>query len=113
MATGARLLSVQSSMGNISGVAQDAVVCTGTRGAVLGSSLMIFDLGLLPGNPLLSETHMGFRPRDLEITPDGSLLVVRGGHPSGGAPGGMGVFDLASGGSGFNPSDGLEILFGV
>lgn len=97
MATGALITTVSASMGSISGVSQDAAVCTDSRAAVLGSSLMIFDLGLLPANPLLSETHMGWRPRDLAITPDGSLLVVRGGHPSQGAGGGQAIFDLATG----------------
>lgn len=97
MSTGALLTSVMSTGSTVSGVCQDAVVCTDTRAAVLGSSLMIFDLGLLPGNPLLAETSMGSRPRDLELTPDGTLLAVRGGHETPGPGPRMAIFDMNTG----------------
>ncbi len=96
MATGAHVLSVPSTGGAWSGVCQDAVVATDSRAALIGSTLMIFDMTLLPGNPLLAEHPVGVRPRDLEITPDESMLVVRGGHEWQGA-GGLSIYDLNTG----------------
>ena len=100
MATGALITTVMGASldpFHLTGVAQDAVVCTDTRAATLGTSLMIFDLTLLPASPLLTEYDLGRRPRDFEITPDGSLLVVRGGAPGPFAPGGLFIFELAAG----------------
>jgi hypothetical protein len=96
MHTGAKLAHVFSTIGSMSGVAEDAVAVTDTRAAVLGSSLLILDLTNLAA-PLLAEQGVGRQPRDLAITPDESLLVVRGGRTYSSEVGGMYIFDLATG----------------
>lgn len=83
--------------GGASSVVEDAVAVSADRAAVLGSTLVILDMGNLQTSPLLAEHLVGDTPRDLEITPDGSLLVVRGGETSGTLVGGQYIFELATG----------------
>lgn len=78
-----------------SGVVQDAVEVTNTRAVVLGNRTMILDL--VPNPPVLLVDHdTGYQPRDLAITPDESLVCIRGGFSTAGG-GGLSVFELASG----------------
>jgi hypothetical protein len=79
------------------GVAQDAIAVTNDRAVMLGSTLLILDL-TVPGSPILAEVEVGQYARDLAITPDERLVIVRGGEPiSGSNPGGQFVIDLATG----------------
>lgn len=96
MATGQLLSATMSSLGAISGAAQDAVAVTNTRAVVLGSSVMVLDL-TNPTAPLLAEHDAGTWPRDVEITPDGTKAVVRGGSAGVGTVGELLVLDLTSG----------------
>ena len=83
-ATGAFVTAVFPSVqGSFSGVAQDAVVTTNDVAVVSGSRLMFLDL-TQPTIPLLADYDVGDEPRDLALTPDGSLVVVRGGRTVGG-----------------------------
>jgi len=97
--TGAKLAQVQAVVPSWSNVCEDAVAVTNTRGCVIGCSLLILDLTNLATAPLLAEHPVGHQPRDLEITPDGTMVVVRGGltDPGYGLTGGMYIFDLATG----------------
>lgn len=97
--TGAKLAEVQAVVPSWSNVCEDAVAVTDTRGCVIGCSLLILDLTNLATAPLLAEHPVGHQPRDLEITPDGTMVVVRGGLTDAGygLTGGMYIFDLATG----------------
>jgi len=75
-ATGARLFSYAPAQGGMSGVCQDGVAVTDERAVVIGTTGMIIDLTTMT---LLAEHDLGFEPRDLAVTPDGSLVAVRGG----------------------------------
>jgi len=79
------------------GPAQDAVLVTNERAFILGSPTYVLDLSA-PGAPVLAALDLGEFPRDLALTPNGPLVVVRGGdsnaHPSGG---GIHVLDVATG----------------
>ena len=95
-ATGAYVTTVFPSVqGSFSGIAQDAVVTTNDVAIVSGSRLMFLDL-TQPTLPLLADFDVGDDPRDLALTPDGSLVVVRGGRTTAAATGGLFVFDVAS-----------------
>lgn len=97
-ATGAFVTAVfPSVVGSFSGTAQDAVVTTNDVAVVSGSRLMFLDL-TQPSIPLIADHDVGFEPRDLALTPDGSLVVVRGGQTVGAFVGGLFVFDVATGG---------------
>lgn len=97
MASGIELAVVFPSLpGGTSGFAQDAVVCSDERAFVSGSRLMVLDLTQL-SNPLLADYDVGLWPRDLALTPDGSLCIVRGGESFAGMVGGQYVFDAATG----------------
>jgi hypothetical protein len=61
-----------------------------------GSECHILDL-TLPGTPLIAQMSVGFWPNDLAITPDGTIVVVRGGNTSGQLIGGTYLFELATG----------------
>lgn len=74
----------------------DAVAVTNTRAIVLGNRAQILDLTNL-ANPVLTATRVGFHPRDVAITPDGTLACVRGGASQFGFVGGQYLFDLATG----------------
>jgi hypothetical protein len=74
----------------------DAVAVTNTRAIVLGNVAQILDLTNL-ASPVLSATRVGFRPRDVAITPDGTIAAVRGGATATGMVGGSYLFDLATG----------------
>lgn len=45
----------------------------------------------------MAEHHGGLFPRDLALTPDGTIVAVRGGQTIAGSPGGQFLFDMASG----------------
>lgn len=81
--------------GGISGVAHDAVAVTNSRAVVLGTRCQILDL-VAPGTAPLADMDVGYKPRDLEITPDGTMVAIRGGRSLIGLQGGLYVFDLAS-----------------
>ncbi len=102
---------------SVSGVAQDAAACSNTRAAVMGSTLMLFDTTVLPALSVVADLPIGLFPRDLEFSPDGQWLAVRGGSMIA-SGGGLYVIDAASGvvafqspgeplaqGSGSNPFD--------
>ncbi|MFT4542493.1 MAG: hypothetical protein ACI835_004961 [Planctomycetota bacterium] len=91
-ATGAEL-HMYSGGGTMSGAAQDSVGVTNERAIVIGSSCMIMDLTNI-GSALLLSSEIGLQPRDLEITPDGTMAAVRGGS---GLNGGIYVYDLNTG----------------
>jgi hypothetical protein len=94
LATGAWLASSGMMVGDgVTGVTLDAVRVTDARGVVLGNSVHVLDLANLAA-PLLANHAVGANPRDLALTPDGTLAVVRGGS---GPNGGQYVLDLASG----------------
>ena len=91
--TGAELRVYSNGSGALSGVAQDAVAVTNTRAVVLGQTSRIIDLTNLNA-PELALMQTGFWPRDLAITPDGTMVAIRGGT---GVGGGLSVYDLATG----------------
>jgi WD40 repeat protein len=74
----------------------DAVAVTNTRAIVLGNRAQILDL-TNPSVPVIASNEVGYHPRDVAITPDGTLACVRGGSTLGGHTGGLYIFDLASG----------------
>ena len=101
MFTSARIYDLQNpgpptvhfSGGNdMSGACQDGVGVTNERAIVIGSRVLIIDL-TQPGFPVLLQDNLGIDPRDVAITPDGTLAIVRGGN---GSSGGSAVYDLAS-----------------
>lgn len=82
--------------GSFGGAVQDGVAVTNERAIVIGSTVMILDL-TQQGFPVLMEDNLGDDPRDVVITPDGTLAIVRGGDDSStGIPGGSAVYDLAN-----------------
>ncbi len=81
---------------DLMGECQSAVAVTDTRAVVLGTHAQILDL-TNPGNPLIASIAAGFRPRDVAITPDGTLACVRGGSTLNGYQGGHYIIDLATG----------------
>lgn len=78
------------------GPVQDAVAVTADRAVMLGSRLLIVDLSVA-GTALIADHDVGRYARDLVITPDERLLIVRGGDTATGNPDGQFVFDLANG----------------
>ena len=92
LASGARLGHLFSSFGTITGFAQDGVACSNERAIVIGSSALLLDLA----NPAvaLTEHDVGERPRDVELTADGTIAAVRGGS---GPQGGNFLFDMTTG----------------
>lgn len=73
-----------------SGKCQDAIALSDTRAVLLGSCAMIVDLTVLPSLSVLATHDTGPFPRDVVITPDGTIAAVRGGD-------GLYLFDTASG----------------
>ncbi len=83
--------------GSLSGVAQDAIAVTNSRAVMLGHPSRIVDLTNLNA-PDVAIMNTGLWPRDLAITPDGTSVAIRGGSSMGTSdPGGLFVFDLATG----------------
>lgn len=79
------------------GPANDAVAVTDTRALTLGSRVQLIDLTTTPPSRI-TEIDCGYRPRDVGLTPDGRLAVVRGGSSfAGSGASGTFVVDLASG----------------
>jgi hypothetical protein len=76
-----------------SGFTQDAVALTNERAIVLGNSALVVDLTNLAA-PILFEHTVGVNPRDVALTPNGTLAYVRGGT---GPTGGQFVIDVTSG----------------
>jgi WD40 repeat protein len=74
----------------------DAVAVTNTRAIVLGNVVQILDLTNL-ASPVLAATRAGYHPRDVAITPDGTIAAVRGGETLFGMVGGSYLFDIATG----------------
>lgn len=99
--TGALLFSykppLNPSPNNRSGPVEDAVVTTDDRAVVIGSTIMILDLNNLGAGVPMAEHSGGLLPRDLAVTPDGTIVAVRGGQTVAGSPGGQFLFDMASG----------------
>jgi hypothetical protein len=90
---------------DILGECVDAVAVTNTRAIVLGNRAQILDLTNL-ANPVLTSTRVGYHPRDVAITPDGTLACVRGGSTQSGFVGGQYIFELAAGAQvGFHPGE--------
>lgn len=92
----AALVPNSTPLGDLMGECHDGVAITNTRAVVLGTSVQILDLTNL-ANPLLTTTAAGYRPRDVAITPDGSIACVRGGSTTGSYQGGHYLFDLSNG----------------
>ncbi len=63
--------------GHFGGTCEDAVAVTNDRAVVIGTRVLFLDLNNLAGGPL-AERDAGSRPRDLALTPDGTLVAVRG-----------------------------------
>ncbi|HEV8113554.1 MAG TPA: hypothetical protein VGR31_12330 [Planctomycetota bacterium] len=83
----------------------DGVAVTNTRAIVLGNVAQILDLTNL-ANPVIAATRVGYHPRDVAITPDGTIAAVRGGETLAGMVGGSYLFDLATGAQiGFHPGE--------
>ena len=91
----------------LAGECTDAVEVTNSRAVVLGGGIVqILDLTAVATAPLLAQHPAGFHPRDVAITPDGTIAVVRGGATLSGLIGGQYLFDLASGAQiGFAPGE--------
>ena len=107
LATGQLAAAPGTSTGDgLMGECLDGVAVTNTRGVVLGNRVMILDLTNL-GNPVVSSNLAGLHPRDVAITPDGTIACVRGGSTE--APtfvGGQYLYDLATGAQiGFQPGE--------
>lgn len=83
-------------LGNLMGECQNGVALTDTRAVVLGTEAQVLDL-TTPSTPLLASIACGYRPRDVAITPDGTIACVRGGSTLGGYQGGQYLIDLAAG----------------
>ena len=80
-----------------SGPANDAVAVSNARALTLGARAQLIDL-TTASPTLIAEIDCGYRARDLELTPDGRLAVVRGGSRfAGSGASGTFVIDLASG----------------
>lgn len=95
LATGALVSSPVN--GNLIGPGLDAVAVTNTRAVVLGgSAAYVLDFANLP-NCVIAQHQVGFQPRDVAITPDGTIAAVRGGLPQPGVPNQLVLLDLASG----------------
>lgn len=95
LATGALVSNGIS--GSLIGECLDAVAVTNTRAVVLGGrSAYVLDLTQVP-TVIRAEIPAGSNPRDVAITPDGTMAAVRGGNPLPGIPNGLFVIDLASG----------------
>ncbi len=77
-----------------SGTSQDTIALSDTRAVLLGSCVMVLDLTALPAVQVLGNHFMGDFPRDVVITPDGTIAAVRGGS---GAPDGLFLLDTATG----------------
>lgn len=90
--TGVLLAAYTASVGGASGIVQDAVEVTNDRAVVLGHQTQVIDLNNLQ-LPTMAEFDFGVWPRDVEITPDGTMAAIRGGS---GMAGGLFVLDLAS-----------------
>jgi hypothetical protein len=82
----------------LAGECTDAVAVTDTRAVVLGGSVaQILDLTAVSTAPLIATRQVGIHPRDLAITPDGTIVVVRGGSSQPNFTGGQYLFELAGG----------------
>lgn len=106
-ATGVELAVYQSPTGTLNGVGQDAMAVTNDRAVALGNDTIIMDLTNL-ALPALAIHNLGDGPRDLDITPDGSLVAIRGGH---GIGAGLYVIDLVTGIQvAFSPGDPRDLI---
>lgn len=80
-------------MGQVSpqygGACEDAVATTDDFAVVIGTSALFVDLTVTPP-VVFAEHNLGFRPRDLEITPDGTKVAIRGDDA-------LWIFDLGTG----------------
>jgi hypothetical protein len=97
-----------SSSYGLMGECLDGVAVTNTRAVVLGTRALILDLTNLV-NPIVSANLAGYHPRDVVLTPDGTIACVRGGSTEPSIPGMVGgqyLFDLATGAQiGFQPGE--------
>ena len=88
--TGQRLLYHISTAGlPWGGPCEDAVVCTDTNAVVIGTAAMFLDL-TQPTMPPIAEHDVGPDARDIALSPDGTMVAVRGTSS-------MFLFDMASG----------------
>jgi hypothetical protein len=77
-ATGAEIFRFEPSIGPpLGGVVEDAVVTTNDRAVVIGKRVMFLDLNNLAASPYAMR-DAGPRPRDVMLTPDETILAVRG-----------------------------------
>ncbi len=95
LATGTLVASGSNGAGHLMGACLDGVAVTDTRAVVLAVNTLILDLTNL-SNPILQDVPTGTWPRDVAITPDGTIAAVRGGTTVG-PENGLFLFDLATG----------------
>ncbi|MCP3918005.1 MAG: hypothetical protein GY711_20855 [bacterium] len=93
LASGVEVLNEPGAGGGPSGVCQDGVAVTDERGVVIGSQVVFLDLTATPPVRLAAQ-DAGVFPRDVAITPDGTIAAVRGGN---GVNGGLLLYELATG----------------
>lgn len=74
----------------------DAVATTHDRAVVLGGAHALFLDLAGPAPVVVATAGVGYRPRDVATTPDGTLALVRGGEALAGQ-GGLYVFSMANG----------------
>lgn len=96
LTTGALVASGASPSGELMGACLDGIAVTNTRAVVLAENTLILDLTNL-ANPILLDAPTGFWPRDVEITPDGTIAAVRGGTTTGPTQPGLFLFNLSAG----------------
>lgn len=95
LATGARVSNPLS--GGLIGECLDAVAVTNSRAVVLGGyAAYVLDLTQVPTG-LVNALSVGLHPRDVAITPDGTIAAIRGGTPFLGVTNGLFLVDLATG----------------
>jgi DNA-binding beta-propeller fold protein YncE len=87
-----QLIGMPGCTDTVSGACQDAIGLTASRAVLLGSCAMVLDLTALPAVNVLATHPVGTFPRDVAITPDGTIAAVRGG-----SQGGLFLLDLAGG----------------
>ncbi|MEY2747648.1 MAG: hypothetical protein RL112_2690 [Planctomycetota bacterium] len=79
----------------------DAVAVSATRAVVLGGVTAAFvDIAQPVAPTIVAQPSVGYRPRDVAISPDGAFTAVRGGHTSTQQPqhpGGLFLFATATG----------------
>lgn len=99
MQTGVRLEEhLCQFFGFSTGEHMDSAAVTNERAITIGDCAYIGDLTAV-GTPqfIIAHHEVGTPAVDLAITPDGTIAAVRGGNPNSSSPGGLFLFDLATG----------------